>query len=88
MHIISSLNNSFGGCYWLLEVGQEVHGAGRAAAKALLDAVTNRKRRLEGGAAYQQSPSPVGRLIVLRGSGWVSDFAKSLSFLIDPSRLV
>jgi hypothetical protein len=52
MHIISGLNHSSGGCYWLFEVGQEVHGAGRATAKTLHDAVPKRrrKRKLEEGA--------------------------------------
>lgn len=73
MHIVSSLNNSSGGCYWLFEVGQEVHGAGRATAKTLCDAVPKRRRRkkkLERGRAAV-TLSPAGRPIVLSGSGWV-----------------
>lgn len=57
MHIISSLNNSSGGCYWLFEVGQEVHGASGATVKTLLDTVphSRRKRKLAKGAGYRGS---------------------------------
>jgi hypothetical protein len=60
MHIICSPNNYLGGCCWLLEVGQEVHGAGQAVAKVLLDAAPKRKRRLEEGAESPAEPQPSG----------------------------